>query len=270
MLKNEYWYLLAKIGVDTAENGPKVKIWSNDLPILLILSPLYVWIRLWSTGSRPLLSVRVSLRPEGSSKPEDAGRSPPKLRRCSRFVGVVACCLKPLSASRKCSARVAQINKIDLTHIYSHTDLMTWWERLPDISLEAPWSWSQWNGFVTSRPPIGNHPRTYTKYIQIYTVYQKVQNLSRRLNARWDDESSLKKETYTKWENGKRFMRSAQYNLCRRPQFEIETCIDIFEFLYLLTISNDCLPDKEAEWKNSEVSLWLLAVFPFGPRNFSS
>ena len=38
-LKNEY--LLAKIGSDTAESGPKVDVGSNGLLVLLILSPLY-------------------------------------------------------------------------------------------------------------------------------------------------------------------------------------------------------------------------------------
>ena len=37
MLKDEY--LLAKIGVDIAENEPKVEVWSNEWLVLLILSP---------------------------------------------------------------------------------------------------------------------------------------------------------------------------------------------------------------------------------------
>ena len=48
-------YLLAKIGVDTAENGPKVDVWgkaeyprcyvgSTELLVLLILSPEYAEI----------------------------------------------------------------------------------------------------------------------------------------------------------------------------------------------------------------------------------
>ena len=39
MLKNKY--LLAKVGVDTAENGPKVDVWSNELLVLIILSTAY-------------------------------------------------------------------------------------------------------------------------------------------------------------------------------------------------------------------------------------
>ena len=37
MLNNEH--LLATIGVDIAENGPNVKVWSSELLVLLILSP---------------------------------------------------------------------------------------------------------------------------------------------------------------------------------------------------------------------------------------
>ena len=38
MLKNKY--LLAKVG-ETAENGPKVNVWSNELLVLIILSTAY-------------------------------------------------------------------------------------------------------------------------------------------------------------------------------------------------------------------------------------
>ena len=39
MLKNEHLLILAKVGVDTAENEPDVEIWSDGLLVLLIVNP---------------------------------------------------------------------------------------------------------------------------------------------------------------------------------------------------------------------------------------
>ena len=77
-------YLLGKIGVDTAENGPKVDVSSNLLPVLLILSlgaaAIYVACSLhrWIGGQ---LGNSAKLR-RGVPAPRRGG--PPRGRRCAR------------------------------------------------------------------------------------------------------------------------------------------------------------------------------------------
>ena len=55
------YYLLAKIGVDTAENGPKVKVWSNELLALLTLSSGDLLLELLLLARRALNLLRELL-----------------------------------------------------------------------------------------------------------------------------------------------------------------------------------------------------------------